>query len=100
MIEADGLPVCLAMTVGAFIAKVSAMRFVFLVTVDAERGSFPVGLVRDMTAVAARNLVCALQAEIRVSVIEGLLVKLHDIGITPLMLGMAVIALGVDAVGP
>ena len=53
-----------------------------------------------MTLFATHGPVCAIQTEIGKAVIKGFAVELHNIGITPLMFGMAMIAFLIGRVGP
>ena len=93
MIEGANLaPALLAVAALAGISKPSLMLVVLAVAVDALARSRPELRFWLVTAFAGYLLVAACKLKIRESVVEGLLVELHDVGAAPLMLGMTAVA--------
>jgi hypothetical protein len=82
-------PDVLAVALVAFLAQLPLVRITRLMTVEAEAGRFAKFGSRDVTIIATRRLVGALQAKIRNRVIESLAIELHDVGTSALVVGMA-----------
>lgn len=83
----------------AFLAERAFMRLVFLVAGNALALRFPEFLLRLMAAIAGERLVRAFQIEIGEFVGERFLVELHYIGVSAFVIGVAVLAFGIDRIG-
>ena len=89
MVERCVGPGGLAMAVGTRVAKFSVVNVVVTMTSDAVGGRIAVLLSFDMTAAAHRRKVCAVQGKVAEVMVEDAGADGHDIGITPLVVGMA-----------
>jgi len=87
------------MTLRALLAERAFMRFGFLMAGDALAGRLPELLVRFMAASARDRFVRAFQIEIGEPVAERFFVELHHIGVAAFVVGMAMLAFGVDRIG-
>jgi hypothetical protein len=85
-------PCGLAMTIVAGFPKTSLMRIVRLVTIEAATGRVAELCRLRVTADARYCLMCVPERKIRQFVIERLAVQLDDVGISPHMVCMAMIA--------
>ena len=93
VVERLGLaPLGFTMTIVAFLAKVPLMRIVRLMTVGATSRRLAEFYRWYVTAGARHCLVRVPEFEIREGVIERLAVELDDVGISSLMVGMAMVA--------
>jgi len=91
VVETGLLPVALGVAVGAGRAEVPFVRVILLMAAIALLGSIAMLNVRQVTASALdlRVAMGAPQKEIRLAVIEALLVQLHDPRFAPLVIRMA-----------
>jgi len=88
----DATPPCFTVTTVAHLAETSPVGIVRLVAVEAAPRSVAEFYVLRMTADARHGFVRVPKFEIRERVIEGLAVQLDDIGLAPLVVGMAMVA--------
>jgi hypothetical protein len=85
-------PAALEMASRTVIAQATAMRVVFPVTVGALLGRLAIRLLGDVTGRARHLAVPAPKFEVGKAVLEGLSVETEDVGITSLVLAVAVAA--------
>ncbi len=87
------------MALRAFLAERAFMRLLLFMAGDALAGRFPKLLGRLMAAIAGKRFVRAFQIEIGKLVAKCFFVELHDIGVPALVIGMAMLAFGIDSIG-
>jgi hypothetical protein len=80
----------LAVAIVAPLAEAPLVPIVRLMTVEAAPGCVAVSCRLRMAAAALRRLVRVPELEIRKRVIERLAIELHDVGISPLVVGVTV----------
>jgi len=95
----DSGPADLAVAAIARLAEASLVRIALLVTVEAPSGRAAKGDRGRMATAALRGSVCTLELEVRRGVIERLPIKLDDVGISPLVFGVAVPAILAQGIG-
>jgi len=86
----DTTPRRLGMTIVTCLSKVALVRIVRLVTVEAASGRVAELYILQMTAAARHGFVGIAQLEIRKGVVEGFAIELDDVGVSSLVIGMAV----------
>ena len=86
----DTTPRRLGMTIVTCLSKASLVRIVRLVTVEAASGRVAELYILQMTAAARHGFVGIAQLEIRKGVVEGFAIELDDVGVSSLVIGMAV----------
>lgn len=94
----DAAPAILAVAAIALLTEPLFVRLLRFVAVVAASGGTAEGDCCRVAAVAAYRLVAALELEVRGGVIEGLAVELDDIGVSPLVVGVTVLAVLVQGV--
>jgi hypothetical protein len=95
----DTTPPCFAVTTVAHLAETSLVGIVRLVAVEAASRSVAELYVLRVTTDARHGFMCIPKFEIRERVIERLPVQLDDIGLAPLVIGMAMVAVLVYCLG-
>jgi hypothetical protein len=99
VVRFDATPCRLAMAVLAHFAKATLVRIIRLVAVEAAPGCVAKLHRLYMTAGARHSLMRVAQLEIRKCVIERFAIELHDVGISPLVIGVAMSALPLCRIG-
>jgi hypothetical protein len=89
----DATPCPLAVTVVARFPEVPLVRIVRLMTVEAASGCITEFYSLRMTAAALNGFVSVMQLEISKSVIERFAIEQDDIGVSPLVIGVTMVAL-------
>jgi len=88
----DATPSRLAVTIVARFPEASLVRFVHFMTVEAASGCVAVLNRWCVASIALNGLVSVTQFEIRERVIERFAIELHDVGFSPLVIGVAMVA--------
>jgi len=86
----DPRPCCLSMTVVARFPKATLVRIDHLVTVEAAPRGIAELYILQMTAAARHGFVGIAQLEIRKGVVEGFAIEQDDVGVSSLVIGVAV----------
>jgi hypothetical protein len=94
----DASPCRFGMASFAFLAQAPLVRIDCLMTVEAASGRLAELCRLDVAPVALRGSVRIAQLKIRKGVIESLAIELNDVGLSPLVIGMAVGALLLDRI--
>ncbi|HWN52970.1 MAG TPA: hypothetical protein VNO18_24670 [Xanthobacteraceae bacterium] len=90
VVRFDATPCRLAMAALAYFPKATLVRIIRLMAVEAAPRRIAKLHRLHMTAAALHGFVSVAQLEIRKSVIEGFTIKLDDVGVSPLVIGVAV----------
>jgi hypothetical protein len=85
----DATPCRLAMAALAYFPKATLVRIIRLMAVEAAPRRIAKLHRLHMTAAALHGFVSVTQLEIRKSVIEGFTIELDDVGVSPLVIGVA-----------
>jgi hypothetical protein len=89
VVRLDASPCRFAVTIIARFAEAPFVRIIRLVAVEAASGRIAKLYGLHMTAAALHGFVSIVQLEIRESVVEGFAIELDDVGISPLVISMA-----------
>src|SRR5262245_13835662 len=95
----DAGPADLTVAAIARLAEASLVWIAVLVTIEAPSGRAAKGDRGRVATAALHGSVCALDLEVRRSVIERLSIELDDVGTSPLVLGVAVPAIPAQGIG-
>jgi hypothetical protein len=100
VIRLDAAPCRFAVTIVAGLSKTAPMRIIRLVAVEAASGRVP-EFGRFRVATDTRHcFVCLAENKICERVVEGFTVEQHDIGLSPLVIGMTMIAVLLRSLRP
>jgi hypothetical protein len=95
----DAAPGLLAMTIVTPLSKASFMSIAGLVAIEAASRRIAKLDRLHVTAIATHCLMCTLEVEIRDCVIECFPIELDDVGRSPLVIGMTMVAFLCPRVG-
>jgi hypothetical protein len=99
VVRFDSTPCRLAVAVLAHFAKATLVRIIRLVAVEAASGRIAKLHGLHMTTAAYHSLMRVAQLEIRKCVIERFAIQVHDVGISPLVIGVTMSALLLRCIG-
>jgi hypothetical protein len=85
-------PPILGVATGTILAQAPFVRLDHLVTIDTASRGASHRLCGQMTSVTTNGPMTTFQLKVGLGMIEGLAIKLNDNGITPLVIGVALLA--------